>query len=59
MECYNYVITYEYFLTKADLFICSTQMSIIILFLRNGDSKYIYIFSLMINVTLRISHKEC
>jgi hypothetical protein len=30
----------------------------IISFLLNSDSKYIYIFPLMINVVLRISHKK-
>jgi hypothetical protein len=39
------------------LFICSTQMSIIISFLPNGDSKYSYVFPLMTNVILIISHK--
>jgi hypothetical protein len=34
-------------------------MSMIILFLPNDDSKYIYMFPLMINVALRISHKKC
>jgi hypothetical protein len=59
--CYfwDYVITYEYFLSKADLFIFSTQMSVIILFLPNGDSKYSYVFPLITNVVLRLSHKEC
>jgi hypothetical protein len=59
--CYfwAYVITYEYFLSKADLFIFSTQMSVIILFLSNGDSKYSYVFPLITNVVLRLSHKEC
>jgi hypothetical protein len=31
----------------------------IILFLPNGDSKYIYVFPLLTNVVLRISHEEC
>jgi hypothetical protein len=47
------------FWSKLILFICSTQMSMIILFLPNSDSKYSYVFPLMINVVLRISHKVC
>jgi hypothetical protein len=47
------------FWQKLILFICFTQMSMIIPFLSNGDSKYIYVFPLMINVVLRISYKEC
>jgi hypothetical protein len=46
------------FWPKLILFICSTQIYMIILFLPNGDSKYIYVFPFMINVILRISHKE-
>jgi hypothetical protein len=34
-------------------------MSMIISFLPNGDSKYIYMFPLLINVALIISHKKC
>jgi hypothetical protein len=45
------------FLPKLILFVCSTQMSMIISFLPNGDSKYTYVFPLMSNVVLRKSHK--
>jgi hypothetical protein len=45
------------FWPKLILFICSIQLSMIILFLLNGDSKCTYVFLLMINVVLRISHK--
>jgi hypothetical protein len=47
------------FLSKLILFICSTQMSMIILFLSNSDLKYSYVFPLMTSVVLRISYKEC
>jgi hypothetical protein len=47
------------FWPKLILFICCTKMSMIILFLPNSDSKNSYVFPLMINVVLRISHKEC
>jgi hypothetical protein len=59
--CYywDYVIAYEYFLPKLILFICSTQISMIILFLPNSDLKYSYVFPLMTNVVLTISHKKC
>jgi hypothetical protein len=46
------------FWPKLILFIRSIQLSMICLFLPNGDSKYIYVLPLMINVILRISHKE-
>jgi hypothetical protein len=36
-----------------------SKMSMIISFLPNGDLKYSYVFPLMTNVILRISHKEC
>jgi hypothetical protein len=45
------------FWPKLILFVCSTQMSMIISFLSNGDLKHTYVFPLMINVFLRISHK--
>jgi hypothetical protein len=45
------------FSPKLILFIYSTQMSMIISFLPNGDSKYTYVFPLMINVVLIIFHK--
>jgi hypothetical protein len=35
------------FWPKLILFICSTQMSMIILFLLNGDSKHTYVFPLI------------
>jgi hypothetical protein len=47
------------FWPKLILFICSSQMSMIILFLPNGDSKYSYVFPLKTDVVLRVSHKEC
>jgi hypothetical protein len=50
---YDYVIAYEYFWPTLVLFECSTQMSMIILFLPNGDSKYTYVFPLMINVVFK------
>jgi hypothetical protein len=40
------------------LFICFTQMSMIISFLPNSDSKYVYAFPLMTNVVLRVSYKN-
>jgi hypothetical protein len=46
------------FWPKLIFFICSTQMSMTISFLPNSDSKSIYVFLLMSNVILRISHKE-
>jgi hypothetical protein len=46
------------FWLKLILFMCSTQMVMVISFLSNGDSKYIYVFPFMINVVLRIPHKE-
>jgi hypothetical protein len=45
------------FWPKLILFVCSTQMFMIISFLPNGDLKHTYVFPLMINVFLRISHK--
>jgi hypothetical protein len=47
------------FRPKLILFICSSQMPIIISFLSNGDSKYSYAFHLKTDVVLRVSHKEC
>jgi hypothetical protein len=59
--CYywDYVIAYECFLAKADfIYMLYPKMFMIISFLCNGNLKYSYVFSLMTNVVLRISHKE-